>query len=234
MGLPTEALQVGLPALAVGRVGEHEVELLTSERIIGQGRPLGTTHEVVRRLAVALEDEVGFRDGVGLGVDLLPIQVRGDLLAQRAGELLERLLSDSQHAAGTHRPVVEAVRARGNPVSDRLEHEAGHQPHRVTWRPVLTRFLVVVLVEPAHQLFEHGAHAVVVQARRGKIEVGRAELLDERSQGICFGELGKLVAKVEVLDDLLHVRGEAVEVRLEVLAEPRLVGRVAQVLEGET
>ena len=181
MGLPSEAFQVGLPALAVGRVGEHEVELLAGESVVGQGRPLGATHDVVRRLAVALEDEVGLCDGVGLCVDLLPVQVRGDLLAQWLCELLEGFFSDGEHAAGAHRSVVETVRARGNPVGDRLEHEAGHQPHRVAWRPVLARFLVVVLVEAAHQLFEHGAHAVVVQARRGEVEVGRAELLDVRS-----------------------------------------------------
>ncbi|WP_295393090.1 hypothetical protein [uncultured Thiodictyon sp.] len=40
--------------------------------------------DVVGRLAVALEQEVGLADGIGLGVDLLAIEVGGDLFAVAA------------------------------------------------------------------------------------------------------------------------------------------------------
>jgi hypothetical protein len=79
--LAAHALQVALPALAVGRIGEHEVELARREGVVGERRVLRAADDVVRRLALALEQQVGLADGVGLGVDLLAVEVGGDLLA---------------------------------------------------------------------------------------------------------------------------------------------------------
>ena len=79
--LAAHALQVALPALAVGRIGEHEVELARREGVVGQRRVLRAADDVVRRLAFALEQQVGLGDGVGLGVDLLAVEVGRDLLA---------------------------------------------------------------------------------------------------------------------------------------------------------
>jgi hypothetical protein len=53
----------------------------------------GAADDVVGALALALEQHVGLADGVGLGVDLLAVEVGGDLLAVLGGELLERLLA---------------------------------------------------------------------------------------------------------------------------------------------
>jgi hypothetical protein len=48
---------------------------------------LGAADDVVRGIALALEQQVGLADGVGLGVDLLAVQVGGDLLAVVARQL---------------------------------------------------------------------------------------------------------------------------------------------------
>ncbi len=85
--LAPHALQVGLPALAVGRVGEHEVEFAGGEGVVGEGGVLGAADDVVGGLALALEEQVGLADGVGLGVDLLAVEVGGDLFAVLGGEL---------------------------------------------------------------------------------------------------------------------------------------------------
>ena len=45
--LAAHALQIGLPALAVGWVGEHEVELTGRESVVGQGRVRRAAHDVV-------------------------------------------------------------------------------------------------------------------------------------------------------------------------------------------
>ena len=45
--LAAHALQVGLPALAVGRVGQHEVELTGREGVAGQGGVRRTADDVV-------------------------------------------------------------------------------------------------------------------------------------------------------------------------------------------
>ena len=80
---------------------------------------LRAADDVVRRLALALEQEVGLADGVGLGVDLLAVEVGGDLLAVFLGELLQRLFADRQHAAGAAGAVVEQIGAGLDLVGDR-------------------------------------------------------------------------------------------------------------------
>ena len=67
------AFQIALPALAVGRIREHEVELARGERVVGQGRVFRSSDDIVRSFPFPLKKEVGFADGVGFGVDLLPV-----------------------------------------------------------------------------------------------------------------------------------------------------------------
>jgi hypothetical protein len=90
--LAAHRLEVLLPALAVGRVGEHEVELLRREGVVRQRGPLGAADDVVGVLALALEQHVGLADGVGLGVDLLAVEQAPDLLAAPVADGGERLL----------------------------------------------------------------------------------------------------------------------------------------------
>ena len=221
--LSAHVLKVGLPALAVGRVGEHEVELAGREGVAGERRVLRPAHDVVGGLALALEEEVGLADGVGLGVDLLAVEVGGDLLAALGGELLQGLLGHGQHAAGTAGAVVEQIGAGFDRVSDGQEDELRHQPHGVARGPVLARLLVVLLVEAAHQLLEDRAHAVVVEAEvahaavgvhhrvGAQVDVGRGELLDQRAERVGLGEARDLVAELEAVEDVLHVGRETVE-----------------------
>ena len=240
--LAAHALQVALPALAVGRVRQHEVELLVREGVVGQGGVLGTAHDVVGRLAFALQEQVGLADRVGLGVDLLAVQVRGHLLAALLGERLQRLLGHGQHSAGPARAVVEQVGAGRDLVGHRQEDEVGHQLHGVARRPVLAGLLVVLLVEASHQLLEDRAHAVVVEAGvldcpvglahllRSQVHVRRSQLLDKRPQRVRLGQARHLVTELEVVDDLLDVGREAVQIRLEVRPKPLLAGPRLQVL----
>ena len=53
--LAAHALQIALPALAVGRVGEHEVEFARREGVVGEGGVLRPAHDVVGPVALALE-----------------------------------------------------------------------------------------------------------------------------------------------------------------------------------
>jgi hypothetical protein len=150
--------------------------------------------DVVRRVTVAFEQEVGFADGVGLAVDLLAVKVGGDLFAVRLGDLLKRLLRHGQHAAGAAGAVVEQVTAGLDLVRHGQEHEVGHQLHGIARRPVFARFFVVVLVEAAHQFLEHRAHRVVVEAgqladrERAEVDVLVEKLLDELAEGVGFGQ----------------------------------------------
>jgi hypothetical protein len=161
------------------------------------------------------------------------------------GKLLERLLGDREHSARAAGPVVEQVGARLDPVGDGQEDQLRHQPHGVARRPVLARLLVVLLVEAPDQLLEHRAHAVVVEARmldravsvqdrvRAQVDVGREKLLDQRAQRVRPREPRDLVAELEVLENVLDVRGEAVEVGLEVRLELLLTGASLEVAQRE-
>ena len=86
------------------RVGEHEVELAGREGVVGEGGVLRAADDIVGRLALALQQQVGRADGVGLGVDLLAEQVRGDVLAALGRKLAQRLLGDGEHPAGAAGP----------------------------------------------------------------------------------------------------------------------------------
>ena len=110
--LAAHRFQVLLPALPVGRVGEHEVELLRREGVVRERGPLRAADDVVGALALALQQHVCLADGVGLGVDLLAIQHALDLLAPLGTDGGERLLGHGEHAARAASAVVEQVGAR--------------------------------------------------------------------------------------------------------------------------
>ena len=124
----------------------------------------GAADDVVGGFAFALEQQVRLADGVGFGVDLLAVEVGGDVLVVLGGELPQGVLGHGEHAAGAAGAVVEQVGAGPELLGNGEEDQPGHEAHGVAWRPVLAGLLVVLLVEAAHQLFEDRAHAVVVEA----------------------------------------------------------------------
>ena len=211
---PTHAFLIGLPAFAVGRVGQHEVELVRREAIVSQGGPIVN---VVGRRALALQDQVGLADGVGLRVHLLAVEVNGRTLAALAGQVLHCLLGNGEHPAGAAGAVVEHVGGGFHLVGDGPEDELRHQLHHVPGGEVLAGLLVVVLAEAPDQLLKDRAHAVVVQTlqahglvgveRRSWAEVHRRvkELLDEEAQGAGFDQGLDLVAEPELFQHLLDV-----------------------------
>ena len=240
--LATHAFEIGLPGLAVGRIREHEVELLGGEGIVGEG---GAVLDVVRFVPFSLENEIGLADSIGLRVHLLTVQVNRGLLALFAGQLHQRLFGDRQHSAGAARAIVDQVRSRLDLIGHRLEDEVRHQPDHVARREVLAGLLVVLLVETANQLLEDGTHAMVVQARQpdrsiaaqhgpgAEIDGGIQELLDQEAESIGLDQRRNLVAKLELLQNLLNVGRKAIEVRLEIGPQLLLPGSGPQIAEAE-
>jgi hypothetical protein len=168
-------------------------------------------------LALPLEEHVGLADGVGLGVDLLAVEVGLDGAAVGGSEVLEGFLGDGEHAARAAGAVVKGVGAGPDVVGDGQEDEVGHEADGVAGRPVLAGLLVILLVELADQLFEDRAHGVVVEGGlpdgavavrdrgRAEVDVGVEELRDEGAERVGLGEGGELVAELEVLQDVLDV-----------------------------
>src|ERR1700686_1532525 len=87
--LAAHALQIALPALAVRRIRQHEIELTRGKGIVRKCRVFRSTDKIVGRLPFSLEQEIGLGDRIGLGVDFLTVEVRSDLLAVFFGKLLE-------------------------------------------------------------------------------------------------------------------------------------------------
>ena len=112
-------------------------------------------NDVVGGFAFSLEQQVSLADGVGFGVDLLAVEVGGDVLAVLGGELPQGVFGHGQHAAGAAGAVVEQVGAGLDVMGNREEDKFGHEPYGVARRPVLAGLFVVLLVEAANQLFEH-------------------------------------------------------------------------------
>ena len=225
-------LEVALPAFPIGRVGEHEVEFFGAEGVVGERGVLGATDDVVGCVTIALQQEVGFADSVDLAVDFLAVKVSGDLLAVLLSNLLEGVFRDGEHPPGAAGAIVEEVGAGFDLVGDRQEHEVGHQPDCIARCPVLSGFLVVVLIELQDEVLEERAHRVVIETGkvansvRGEVDVLVEELLDELAENVSFGKTVDLIAELEVRQDVLHVGRESIEVGDEVVFEllPRSAG----------
>jgi hypothetical protein len=134
------------------------------EGIVRQRRPFWSADDVVGRHPLPLEDQVGLGDGVGLGVDLLADTGGWRPSGPREVSCLSVSSATVSMPPVPIAPSYSTVGARGDLVGDGLEHQPGHEAHRVTRGPVLAGLFVVLLVEAAHELFEDRAHAVVVQA----------------------------------------------------------------------
>ena len=74
---------------------------------------------------------------------------------------------------------------------------------------------------------------MVVEPLGTEVDVRRQELLDQRAEGVSLGEARNLVAELEVVEDVLHVRREAVQIRLEVGLELLLAGAGLEVAQRE-
>ena len=162
--LSAHPLKIAFPALAVRRIGEHEIKLAGWKGVVRERRVLRAADDVVGLVAFTLEEQVRLADRVGLGVDLLAVKMGGNLLRMILAERDQGLLGDGQHAASAAGAVVEQVCPGFDLVGDRQKDEFRHKLHGVAGRPVLARLLVVLFVEAAKELLEEGPHRVVVDA----------------------------------------------------------------------
>jgi hypothetical protein len=66
-----------------------------------------------------------------------------------------------------------------------------------------------------------------------KVDVAVEELLDDASQDVCIHHRRNLVAELELIQNLLHVRGEAVKIDFQVGFELLRMHAIAQVTQHE-
>ena len=73
----------------------------------------------------------------------------------------------------------------------------------------------------------------VLDGGGAQVYVRRGEFLDQRAQGVSLGKSRDLIAKLEVIEDVLYVGREPVEVRCEVGSELLAIGAGSEVAQGE-
>ena len=227
---------VGLPALAVGRIRQHEVEAGACELVGGES---GAVADVLG--VVALDHHVRLADGIGLGIDLLAVEVDGGLGADGALGIDDEILGLGEHAAGTAGGIVNGDDGR-ELLFHRLEQQVDHELDDLARGEVLSGLLVVLLVELADEFLKDVAHAEIGQAGElapvradgvvvGEIDVRGDEFFEDAVEGVRLRHFPDLVAEIELGDDFGDVGAEAVEVVIEVRFQ--LGGISEQTLEGE-
>ncbi len=227
---------VGFPALAIGRVGKHEVEAGAGEFVSGER---GTVTDVLG--VVALDHHVGFADGIGLRVDLLAVEVDGGIRADGSLGIDDEILGLGEHAARAAGRIVDGDDRWELPFH-RLKQQVDHELDDLSRGEVLPGLLIILFVELADEFLKHVAHAEIGQAGKlasvqadgvmmGKIDVRGHEFLDDAVEGVRFRHFPDLVTKIELGDDLGDVGAESVEVMIEIGFE--LGGITEQAFQGE-
>ena len=231
--LAAHRFEVFLPALPIRRIGEHEVEFLRRESVVRERGPFRAADDVIGAFALALQQHVRLADGVGFGIDLLPVEQAPDFLFAFCRNRRERFLRDCQHPARTAGAVVKQVGASLDLILDRQEHEVCHQANGVSRRPVFARFLVVLFIELADQFLKDRAHRMVVDAGGGQIDLGVEKLVYQRTERVGFRERCELVAEFEVVENVLNVGREPVQIVLKVGEELLLAATGFEIAQRE-
>lgn len=142
-------------------------------------------------------------------------------------------------------PVPQAPRSILDLVLDRVERQVRHELDDIARCPVLTGLLIVLLVESTNEFLEDCSHSVIVESRQlddfllcilvdrvgTEVDVRGGELVDDRPEDVCVHHCPDLVAELELVEDLLDVRRESVEIRLEVGLQCLLLPTAGEVLQ---
>jgi hypothetical protein len=108
-----------------------------------------------------------------------------------------------------------------------------HQRYGIARGPVLASLLVIVLVELADKFLKDRTHRVVVYASRRKVDLGVKKLIDECSNRISLRKRRELIAELEVVENVLNIRREAVQIILKVCKQLLLVAARLKIAQGE-
>ncbi len=211
------------PFHAKGRIGQAVIEGFPRQAIGGKGVAEDDVPDVL-----AFDEHVRLADGVGLGIEFLPIHDEARIGIQ-AGEMFAR---HAQHAAGAGSRIVDGTHharlGQGFVVLD--EEEIDHEPDDFARGEVFAGGLVGEFGELADEFLEHRAHLGIADDVGMEINIG--ELLGNEIEQSCFGEAINLGVELEALKDVAHGGRKCLHVSAKVFGDMILIAHELLQVEG--
>ena len=148
-----------------------------------------------------LDQHVRLADGVGLGVQLLPMHDKAGFWV----DFSEVLLGNAQHATCTSGGIIETTYDAGFGESLIIldEEEVHHEADDFTRGEVFPGSLVGKFGKLADQLLEHSTHLSIADDLRVKVDV--LELLGDEVEQAGFFQLVDLGVEFKTLKNVPHV-----------------------------
>lgn len=209
------------PGDAKGGIGEHVIklelgfgELVAGFAAVGVVGDEGVA-EVDFGLPVVFDEQVGLADGVVGGGEFLSVD--GDeffddgAVFGGGGAVEEVFFGHREHATGASGRVIERNVVGGKGDAEKFNHEADD----FAGGEVFPGFFSALFGEAAEKFFVDVAHF-----ERGEdfgAQVHFFILVEDGGEAVIFDHRADGGAIIEVLDDLVHVFGEAIDVGAEVL-----------------
>ena len=218
---------VNLPAFPVRRIGQHEIKLPCGVSVQGKRRAIT---DMFRLFPITFEQHIRLADCICFGVHFLSEQMNRYILSILPGNRQKPVLRDSKHTACPAGAIITGIGGVLDLIRNRHKDKICHQFNDIAGRPVFACLLVVFLVEFANQLLKDCPHAVVVKSGmlhyslcivfidwlRREVDIWRNKFLNNCPQNISLNHRINLIAELELLQNLLHIRGETVQVSLKV------------------
>ena len=201
------------PVDAEGGIGEHVVELVGVELIVTEG-----VAELDAADILPLDQHIRFANGIGFGVQFL---------AEGAHHRLGIEFVDVFHAAGEKaaRPRRRVVDGADDAVpGQRLvvfhKDQRGGETDDIARGEVLPGGFIGTFSKAPDQLLEDQTHLVVGDCLGAEIGVGK--LLHHLVKQVGVVQLTDELGELEILEDLPRILGEALDVVLQIVLDPRL------------
>ena len=218
---------VNLPAFPVRRIGQHEIKLPCGVSVQGKRR---TITDMLCLFPITFEQHIRLTDCICFGVHFLPKQMNRHILFQFLGNRQKSVLRNSKHTACPAGSVIAGIGGVFDLIRNRHKDKIRHQFNNIAGRPVFACLLVVFLIKLADQLLKNSTHAVVVKSWMPhyslciilinrlwrEVDIRRNKFLNDRPQNIRLNHRVNLITKPELLQNLLHIRGETVQVCLKI------------------
>ena len=177
-------------------------------------------------VAVTLEQHIRLANGIGFRVDLLPKKVDRNIFAALCRQCHKPILCNGEHTTRSAGPIIAGVSSVLDLIGNWHKDKVCHQFNNITGRPVFAGLLIVFLVELTNQFLKNRTHAVVVQTRmlenclffvlihrvRTEVNVRRYKFFNNCAENVCLDHGIDLITELELLQNLLHIRREAVKI----------------------